>query len=106
VFDEQASEVIENMVGPWGLDPLGRLFVGEKHATLDKHVDPNALFSARNVVAEIAETLNRLTKDYFLELFRSRDSRWTNEAWLYEPLRTFLSSAHTKGKAVIVIWEN
>jgi hypothetical protein len=86
--------------------PLGLLFKGEMHTDHDDYGDPNVLFLGRDNVTEIAQTLNTVSKEYFIELFRKRDITWTREAWLYEPLRSFLSSVSSDGKAVIIIWEN
>jgi len=102
----------EDSVRFWGTvllghpGPLGRLFVGEMHAIFDNTSDPNVLFLGRDDVGEIADAFKHLDKNYLVELFRMRNPGWINHAWLYEPLRAFLFSARSNGKAVIILWEN
>ena len=86
--------------------PLGRLFECEMHSAYDEYDDPNVSFLGCDEVNEVAQALNALKKEYFMELFRKKDASWIREAWFYEPLRSFLSSASEKGKAVIIIWGN
>jgi hypothetical protein len=84
---------------------LGRLFTGDLRAEYDEYEDPNVLFAGRKLVAEVAVALDGLDKDYFARIFRSRAQN-EGEAWLYEPLQRFFSTARQNGSAVVLMWEN
>jgi hypothetical protein len=101
----------EESIPAWGAalenheGSLGRLFVGDLRAEQDEYDDPNVLFAGRQLVAEIAVALDGLNEDYFARIFLERAEN-EREAWLYEPLQKFFSSARQNGSAVVVMWEN
>lgn len=86
--------------------PAAKFFVGDLHAGYDELNDPHVLFIGSESAKAFLSDLEKLGKQFFVNLFPHDGPYGVGESWLYNPLCAFLRETCARGNAVVILWEN